>query len=499
MGACSSRLERLGWRAGLALSCALAASRGAFAAERAELSCALASAELLDPPAPAAATNDAAAPSLPFEELAVRRGGTDNRALLELAADEPGFWAGLRSTAHLRLELGLNALAAGEQPALRDASSYLGIAWRASAVLELSLRAFPFDTDYARLGYLRGLDWGGTDVARAESVFVRQRGGAPGLELALTTPRARLFAGLKWASAPEAPSSLESGSDARRLWGVSFGGSAALGSSLRADFGFGYFQRAPLELGTRHLPSFVEGASLRLVWHRGVEEPELAPEPFRPPSLRDEPMRLDAPAPQGLAVALEGVALVERLRRFEAPERTALTTAPGAALYASLRRGALSGHVALAWRSLAFVLRNQPGVATGETLPTRSLEHAELAAWFGAGISWLPAQLTPSVELGLLLPAALEAPSSLPGYVQTFTVRGPGQIQPLPLAARRLPLLAARLALRFQASRSLALSVFGEYERDPNRVRFAAVADAAVRSFASPDSLRAGGSVQARF
>jgi hypothetical protein len=63
------------------------------------------------------------------------------------------------------------------------------------------------------------------------------------------------------------------------------------------------------------------------------------------------------------------------------------------------------------------------------------------------------------------------------------------------VGAARLPVLAARLSLRWQASPSLALALSSDYQRDPNRTRLDA---AAQRVFDTADSLSVLAAVQAR-
>lgn len=427
----------------------------------------------------------------PWQGLASLQRGDESRARLAVSTDEPGFLPGVSASAVLRLELGLTSPVRGATASVRDVSSSVAVAWQLVARTKLTLRAFPFDTDYLRLGYLHALEWGGTDAEHGESVFLQRTGGAPGLQLALNAPRASLFSAVKWAYADDAWRGRQ------RLWGVLAGGSVRLGASLRVDGGFGYFQRLPSAPASA--ASFVEGASLRVVWHRGVAEPELSPEPFRPPSLREDSGSWAAEMVPGLALALEGVTLVQRLRRFEEPRAAALEPAPAAALYGSARGDRLAAHAALTWRSLAFVQKNDVRIASGETLPPDALEHAELAAWLGASVALLPQYLVPSLELGLRLPAALETPSVLPGYTQTLIAAGPAGLEALPPGAGRLPLVAARLGARFQASTSVAFSLFGEYQRNPNRVAFASSPSGVTRSFASPERLAFVGGAQARF
>jgi len=423
----------------------------------------------------------------PWEDLASPRSGQENRARLALVRQDLGFLPGVTTLTALRLELGLDALGQGGVPALHDASSFIGLGFRLGADARLELRAFPFDTDYLRVGYLHALDWGGTDVGRRESVFLQQTGGAPGAELSLRARQVRLFAGVKCANVPD----LLSGQ--RRLWGALWGGSFELTKPFSLDAGFGYFQRPGPGSS-----SFVEGASLRLVWHHGVREPELVAEPFRATSFREDPERLGAPEIPGFALALEAVTLVGAGRRLEAPNQGSLSAAPAAGLYGSVRGRWLALHAAFSWRSLAFVRCNDLRAQAGDT-ELRATALPELAAWLGASVVNAPFHLVPSVELGARLPAALQMQSALPGFTQTLVVGAPSGLEALPIGAGRLPTLTTRLALRFQASPSLALSLFGEYSRDPNRTSFVASPAGVTRSFAPPDSLSALTAVQARF
>lgn len=478
---------RKGWPA-LALGLSLAASGHAESRPQAELTCLLDSGELLT------GSGSGPAPPPPWQGLASLRRGDESRARLTWSSDDVGFWPGVTTSAVLRLDAGLSerAGAGPTQPAtaVRDVSSWIGVAWQLGRGARVQLRAFPFDTDYWRLGYLHALDWGGTDVKRGESSFLSQNGGVPGVSLSLTAARLRLFSGLKWARVDDALRG------ERRLWGVLSGGSFELLRTLRVDGGFGYFQRPALEPGASAGTSFLEGGSLRVVWHRGVGEPELSEEPFRPASFEAEPSQLQSEAALGFAVAFEGCLLVQRLRRFETPSTTTLVPAPAAALYGSARGRALAAHLALTWQSLAFSLRNDARLAQGQTFPSSSVGRAELRGWLGGSVTLGP--LVPSLELGLRLPAALETPSAVPGLGQVLLVGGQAGLEALPAGAGRLPVLAARLGTRLQASAAVALSVYAEYQRDPNRLA-ASSPVGVTRRFAPPDRLSVFVAAQARF
>jgi hypothetical protein len=233
---------------------------------------------------------------------------------------------------------------------------------------------------------------------------------------------------------------------------------------------------------------------VRLLWHRGAPEPELAAEPFRAPTLRDEAELLEAPRPSGVALAIEGVTLVRRLRDFEVPARSGLSASPALGIYGSARGQRSALHLVATWRSLAFVLRNAEGLVQGSGRP-----RSELATWLGVSTTLLPWRLVPSLELGCLLPAVLQTQGALPGVLQTFVVRGPGQIEALPLGAERLPILAGRAGFRLQLSAAFAFGLFATYEHDANRVRLASRTGGAARVFATPSSARLLAAAWSRF
>lgn len=483
MGAfkCGRELRRLAL-----LVLTFGSSARAESGAQAELTCLLDSGDVLG--------SDATVPveDPPWQDLASLRHGDENRARLAVSKVQTGFLPGITSDAALRGELGFGSSTQSPSPRLRDLSSSVGIGLGVTPGVQLALRAFPFDTDYLRLGYLHALDWGGTDAERGQSVFLRPTQAVPGLQVTLTARRIRLFSAIKWATFDEALNGRQ------RLWGFLSGGSFALAEAWRLDGGFGYFQRASGTPFIRSTP-FVEGASLRLVWHRGVVEPELSAEPFRPPMPSEDPSRFDARAADGWAVALEGVTLVERFQRFDEPAPGALEAAPAAAIYGSARHGGWAAHGAFSWRSLPFVLRNDARLGGREGLPASAVERAELTAWMGGSFSLRPAHLVPSLELGLRVPAALETPSIFPGFGQTFLATGATGLSALPLGAGRLPVVSGRLGARFQASGSVTLSCFAELTRDPNRARFEATPSGVTRSFTRAERLALVAAAQARF
>src|SRR6185503_17905356 len=140
---------------------------------------------------------------------------------------------------------------------------------------------------------------------------------------------------------------------------------------LRLDAGFGFFQRSV---------GFLEGASLRFVLHRGTSEPEVTSEPFRPPSLQQDPTALEAATAPGVALALEAVTLVMRQESTERA-RQVLTAAPAFALYGSVQRERWSAHAVVYVRSLAFVQHADERVTPTLAVAGDLRQQVELGAW----------------------------------------------------------------------------------------------------------------------
>jgi len=414
--------------------------------------------------------------TLPWDAAGTRLGTSERLLRASLLRRDVGGWHGLRTTALFRFEIDMGGKGADSR-VFHDLSSYLGASLDLARDFQLGLRLFPFDTDYVRGGWLHALDWGGTDRTRRESVFLNQRGGAPGMVLDLELPRVRLFAGVKWAMSSDPLQG-----DAR-LFGAISGLSAALLPALQAEAQFGYFarpRRSTFEQG------FVECASARLVWHQAPDEPEVATEPLRPPSLREDATSLDARAPLGAAAAIEASALVLREGRTEGSDVVS-STAPALGLMGSWRGRRLGFHAVGTWRSLLFTTRDDTRIDP-TSLPRKAARAGEISAWIG-GTFATDFGLVTGVESGFDLPAALGILSGAGTDVRAFVTGGPGGLTALPTGSSRLPLVAARMSVRQRLSPCLLLAVFADFWHDPNRVRLTDVGNGPTRSYDRPDSL----------
>jgi hypothetical protein len=147
---------------------------------------------------------------------------------------------------------------------------------------------------------------------------------------------------------------------------------------------------------------------------------------------------------------------------------------------------------------LPFVVKDDARVAADRALPPDAAQQPELAAWLGGSFT-TTFGLVSALELGLELPAALQTPSAIPGYSQSFVAGGVAGFEPLPPGSARLPIVAARASARLPLSASVALAAWTDYQRDPNLIELRASGSGLARGFAAPDRVRLSVALEARF
>jgi hypothetical protein len=153
------------------------------------------------------------------------------------------------------------------------------------------------------------------------------------------------------------------------------------------------------------------------------------------------------------------------------------------------------------------VLRNQPSFIPFHTIPdadaletTNELFFAAAADYYIAG-----ARLTPGVGAGLQLPATVKTSTrdtaSSP-IERTVVVREQGNIGILPLNKSAVPIVQARVSLKWDISPILSALLWAQYVRDNNATfveRDPVEGTVSLRTFLNPDFFGVGTSAQARF
>ena len=475
------------------------------------------------PLSPKASVGDRPQYRLFFDGLNSRFAGRENLTHLVLYRKMPGYIENLDTEAAIVLRIDMSQLASRTNNinnALYDAGSYIrlfykmgkGESGRPSGV---DLIFFPLDTDRFRLGYLYDISWGGTAQSINQSIFPRLAGSAPGAKFQYTADRFYGFVGFKTAYIVEPQKKLTDSQDIEFTrvqetnYGFLAGGGVDFTDNVRADVGLGYFQQGRFEQpdvqGER---VYTVGGSARVVLHDNMpvpasvdfqlyrNDPNAAMVIFRPETY--------TPGQFSWAVTAEGTHLRQNLKDFDRSGATKLQGATAAALQGTVKAGFSRVQVTGIFRDLAYVMRNQPGYIPFETMPSNAKLQPEMFFALAYDYYIEKLRLTPNVSGGLQLPATFGSDQTdkfNQDIGRTTVVRAQGSLSPLPEGKQRVPIIQARLSLRWEISSILAAVVWGQVIHDNNATRLEKATDGTtlLRRFVAPDFIGAGTSLQARF
>ena len=114
-------------------------------------------------------------------------------------------------------------------------------------------------------------------------------------------------------------------------------------------------------------------------------------------------------------------------------------------------------------------------------------------------------RLTPGLAGGLQLPATFQSTSTNSASApidRTVVVRSQGNLAILPVNQNAVPIVQARLSLKWDVSKILSAIVWAQYQRDNNATfveRDPSEGTVSLRTFLHPDFFGLATSVQARF
>ncbi len=479
------------------------------------------------PLSPNASVGDRSQYRLFFDNLNSRFSGRENVSHLVLYGKLPGYVKNLDTEAALVLRVNMSSLASQSNnvnKVFEDAGTYLRVFYKMGGTDQspegTGLVLYPIDTDRFRLGYLYDISWGGTNARINQSIFPRLQGSAPGAKVQYDGNGFYGYVGFKTASIVEVQQRIvESGSGegastdtvrvAETNYGFLGGAGVDLGEMLRVDAGAGYFQQGRFEepdvLGER---VFTFGFSGRVVVHDGMPVPKSADfslyrnDPNAPVELFKE-TTYEA-GKLTWALSAEASQLHQNLKDFDRPGTTDIQLARAAAVQANLQYGALRTSLSAIYRDLAFVLRNQPSFIPFQTIPEAAKTEDE--TFFAVSTDYYieSARLTPGFGAGLQMPATFRSESvDLFGQdtSRTIVVREQGNLAFLPVGETRVPILQARMSLKWDLSPMMSAVTWLQYRRDNNATRLELDPSGTVllRRFISPDFVGYGVAMQARF
>lgn len=460
-----------------------------------------------------------------FDNLNSRFGGRENLTHLGLYKKMPAFIKHLDTEAALILRFDIASLAKNVNnlnQALYDAGSFIRVFYHTdgndAGKEGLGVTLWPLDTDRFRLGYLYDISWGGTNASINQSIFPRIQGGSPGVKVQYDSARFSAFLGFKTASIVQTEETLTPGTSdteeikiAQTNYGVLGGLSLDASDMFHVDLGGGYFQQGRFDLpDVEKRPVFTFGGSVRFVVHHkdmpvaqsidfllyrnDPNKPQII---FKPETYSPEKITWSA--------SLEGSNLAQNLKNFEVTGATALQAARALALQANIKAGYLRGSLTGIYRDLPFVVRNQPGLIPFQTLPAAATTSNELFFAAAADYYFEGPRLTPGIGVGLQLPSTFKTAtfdSASEPIERTIVVREQGNNAILPVNQSAVPIIQARVSLKWEISKILSALAWVQYVRDNNGTfveRDPSEGTLALRTFLSPDFLGFGTSVQARF
>ncbi len=476
------------------------------------------------PLSPQASIGDRTQYRLFFDNLNSRFAGRENITHLALYKQMPGFIKGLDTEASLVVRLDLAQLATNTNnlnQALYDAGTFIRAFYHIGgehAKTGFGVTFWPIDTDRFRLGYLYDNSWGGTNAYINQSIFPRIQGSAPGAKAEFTGENWNFFVGFKTATIVQVQQTLTPGtSDVEEIrlgetnYGFLSGGSVDVSQNLHLDANGGYFQQGKFDLSdVRGQDVWTAGFSVRaIIHHKDMPVPQSIDfllyrnDPNKPMVLFAPPNYM--PGKTTWLVAGEFTNLFQRLKDFDNAGQLKVQPARAASVQAQLQSSFLRASLTGIFRDLPFVLRNQPSFIPFETIPKEATTRNEL--FFAAALDYYlaAAHLTPGIGAGLQLPATFKSivtDSASEPIDRTVVVRQQGDIAILPVGKGAVPVVEARVSLKWDLSDILSAVVWAQYIRDNNATfveRDPSEGTVSLRTFVSPDFFGLGTSVQARF
>jgi len=451
-----------------------------------------------------------------FDSLNSRFAGRENLTHLALYSRAPGFIPRVITEASLVLRVDLAQLSSNSgnlNQSFYDAGTYLRLQYQTNLARPndgLSVTMFPFDTDRFRLGYLWDLSWGGNDI------FPRRVGGAPGVRVAFDAGPVTLYAGLKTASivVPLEVVTSSTDIDVVRVEETQYGALGGVGvrvsDMLRVDASGGYFQQGNFDFpGLRGRPVYAFGGSARVVLNHNLA-PSTSIDMMLYRNHPDYPMRLFAPesyTPGQLAwmVSLEATALGQHLADIDRPGSTTIQPGLAGALQGRVKAGYLGLGLTGLYRDVPFLLRNVPSFVPFQSIPNDPSVTLTPELFFAGSVDYrIPGlNLLPSIVVGIQLPATFKTGISAGGVMteRTVVIRRAGNFSILPPNEAAVPIVSARVSMRWDLSSIFAVVGWGQWVHDANATLLEVdqTGTRQVRVFQSSEQVGFGLTAQARY
>jgi hypothetical protein len=458
-----------------------------------------------------------------FDNLNQRTTGRENQLDLVLFKRMPGILPGLTTEAAAAVRLDMQEMQVRDPvlaKVLQDDSSYIRLVYAIDrekrGTKNLDLVLFPLSGDRFRVGYLYALTWAGADM------FPRRSGPTPGFKLGGNHGFLYWWAGMKMVRCDTAPAQ---STDEQQLTistqnlETFYSALGGLGvqplPGLSIDLSGAYVQMGenPIKDVAGQLVT-AQGFSARVAYGRGLKvglSSDLKllrtdPEFIESLSLRPK----YTPGTISWSISAETNAIAQVLADPDLYGATRRSWATAAAFDARLQWNYLRLNATVLYRSLEFILLNTPSFIPFTAFPSEAQVQPEFFAALSADYHFPRLGLTPGIQMGLELPAAVKtqltastvgsnAPATLIGE-HTIVIRANGRPDILPEGEGRMPLFSVRLNTQWYASDFLTLIAFAFITYDQNNTILQVNPDLTkTRVFENSVRFGAGMTAQARF
>jgi len=478
------------------------------------------------PDSPRLGIGDRPGYEFPSDNLNLATTGRENELHLVLYKRMEGILPGLTTEAAAAIELNMFEMVQDSpslKRVLKDDSSYIRLSYaidkdkKGDKYIDLVL--FPLSGDRFRVGYLYDLTWGGSNS------FTRKKGPTPAFKLGGNHGLVSWWAGMKMVLAERAPQITANDQGTKRRttdYETMYSALAGVGirpiEGLHFDVSGGYIQQAwnPVEEeNVKGTLVTATGFSARLAYSRGLpvslsSDLQLLrndPEYYETFSMKP---KYDPNGGVSWRVSAEGNAIAQVLADADSYGATTTQWAWAAALEFRMQVKYFRINVTGVARSLAFNLLNSPSFPSYMAFPNGTIEMPQVFAAISADYHFAGPALTPSLQVGFELPAAMKtrlyarsAGSNAPGtLIGEHTLLFPNAYDQviLPEGASRKASVRTRLALRWFASDMLTLLGYVMLVYDQNITILTLNPDLTrSRVFDDPVRFGAGITAQARF
>ena len=409
-----------------------------------------------------------------FENLEAERRGQETLTHLVLYKQMPSYFNHLNVEAALviQMENWVNTDTGKSETVIGDDGSYLKMNYYFSSTEfmgdNISITAFPLDSQRFQLGYAYDIAWGG------EKIFPGNTGQVPGFKLQGEWGTGTGHYGYSFIGAKTARLLNEDIHEMQTYYGLLGGFGTSITKLVMWEINGGYFQRGAFppqgqdsEIGGMTVEAY--GASTRFTLHQGSDVGTSVDfRLYKNDPVMAKEMAKEQKYDSGIAWAtsVEATYITQTLLDWDKTDTTVLQPAMAGNLSGKFRAGKFRLHGDMFYRDLSYILFNIPGIAPYKAFP----ENAETTnEWFVAGgfdYFFERPHLTPGIIVGYKHPGTFKS-----GDVVTV-FRDENDWETLPEDEAALDILSAKTTLKWDVAQFFTVMGEVRYTLDSNRTKY---------------------------